>query len=296
MIVKTCYFDFMRRNVIKSALHLIGCGAITIFFLNGLPANASDQISVGTVNGENIWLDEVISAAQRLPEEYQQQPLENYFAQLVSDIIDSRLAAQAARDAAHDKKPKIAEAMEMAANIVLAESWIDEKARAEITEAAIKNAYDKFVADTASREQITASHILLETESEANAIITALQNGNDFASLAKEKSTGPSGPNGGLLGTFPRGQMVPAFENAAFGLEAGAFSEVPVQTQFGWHVIKVDAKEISPAPSLEEMRGQLTNNLWMQTQGRIREELRASQDIQLRSITDIKNEATNTAQ
>ena len=72
-----------------------------------MPANASDQISVGTVNGENIWLDEVISAAQRLPEEYQQQPLENYFAQLVSDIIDARLAAQAARDAAHDKKPKI---------------------------------------------------------------------------------------------------------------------------------------------------------------------------------------------
>ncbi len=296
MIVKICYFEFVVKNVFKSSLWLVSCSVIAIFFLSSLKTAASDQISVGTVNGEDIWLEDVISAAQRLPAEYQQQPLENYFAQLVSDIIDARLAAQAARDAAHDKKPKIVEAMEMAANIVLAESWIDEKVRAEITETSIKNAYDKFVADTASREQITASHILLETEAEANEIITELQNGSDFATLAKEKSTGPSGPSGGLLGTFPRGQMVPAFEVAAFELEAGAFSEAPVQTQFGWHVIKVDAKEISPAPDLEQMREQLTNNLWMQTQSRIREELRASHDIRLRSITDIKNEAKNAAQ
>ena len=149
------------------------------------------------------------------------------------------------RNDTYDKKPEIATAMQMAANRVLAESWLAEKVRAEITETAIQNAYDKFVADTASREQVTASHILLETEADARAVIAALQDGGDFAELAKAKSTGPSGPNGGALGTFGRGQMVPAFETAAFSLAAGSYSNTPVQTQFGWHVIKVDGKDIN---------------------------------------------------
>ena len=259
-------------------------------------AQANDQISVGTVNGKDIWLDDVLRAAERLPEEFQKTPLENYFSQLVADMIDSQLAATAARNDAYDKKPEIAAAMQMAANRVLAESWLAEKVRAEITETAIQSAYDKFVADTASREQVTASHILVETEAEAKAVIAALQDGGDFAELAKEKSTGPSGPNGGALGTFGRGQMVPAFETAAFNLAIGSYSDTPVQTQFGWHVIKVDGKDIAPAPDLEAMRAQLANNLSTQTLGRLLEELRASQDIQLRSFADVRKDAMNATQ
>ncbi len=259
-------------------------------------AQANDQISVGTVNGKDIWLDDVLRAAERLPEEFQQTPLENYYAQLVADIIDSQLAAAAARNDGFDQKPEIADAMKMAANRVLAESWLAEKVRADVTETAIQNAYDKFVADTASREQVTASHILLEPEADAKAVIAALQDGGDFAALAKEKSTGPSGPNGGALGTFGRGQMVPAFETAAFDLAVGSYSDTPVQTQFGWHVIKVDGKDIAPAPDLESMRAQLANNLSTQALGRLLEELRASQDIQLRSFADVREDAMNATQ
>ena len=120
-----------------------------------------------------------------------------------------------------------------------------------------------------------------------------MRDGGDFAELAKEKSTGPSGPNGGVLGTFGRGQMVPAFETAAFNLAIGGYSDTPVQTQFGWHVIKVDNKEITPAPDLESMRTQLANNLSTQALSRLLEELRASQDIQLRSFADVRKDATN---
>ena len=271
----------------------IGCGLLTAFCLASAIARASDQISVGTVNGKDIWLDDVLRAAESLPAEFQQTPLENYFSQLVADMIDSQLAATAARNDAYEKKPEIATAMQMAANSVLAESWLAEKVRAEITDTAIQSAYKKFIADSASREQVTASHILVETEAEAKAIIQALQDGGDFAELAKEKSTGPSGPNGGVLGTFGRGQMVPAFETAAFNLAIGGYSDTPVQTQFGWHVIKVDNKEITPAPDLESMRTQLANNLSTQALGRLLEELRASQDIQLRSFADVRKDATN---
>ena len=274
----------------------VSCGVLTAVCLASTMAQANDQISVGTVNGKDIWLDDVLRAAERLPEEFQQTPLENYYAQLVADIIDSQLAAVAARNDSFDQKPEIADAMKMAANRVLAESWLAEKVQANVTETAIQNAYDKFVADTASREQVTGSHILLETEADAKAVIAALQDGGDFAALAKEKSTGPSGPNGGALGTFGRGQMVPAFETAAFDLAVGSYSDTPVQTQFGWHVIKVDGKDIAPAPDLESMRAQLANNLSTQALGRLLEELRASQDIQLRSFADVREDAMNANQ
>ena len=145
----------------------VGCGVLAAVCLASTAVHANDQISVGTVNGKDIWLDDVLRAAERLPEEFQQTPLENYFSQLVADLIDSQLAATAARNDAYNKKPEIATAMQMAANRVLAESWLAEKVRAEITEKAIQSAYDKFVADSASREQVTASHILVETEAEA---------------------------------------------------------------------------------------------------------------------------------
>nr|ADI19012.1 parvulin-like peptidyl-prolyl isomerase [uncultured alpha proteobacterium HF0070_05I22] len=290
-----CFKSLLKVRFERITRHF-GYGTLAAVCLASTIAQANEQISVGTVNGKDIWLDDVLHAAERLPQEFQQTPLENYFSQLVADIIDSQLAATAARFDAYDKKPEVAAAMQLAANRVLAESWLAEKVRAEITETAIQSAYDKFVADTASREQVTASHILVETEAEAKAVIAVLQDGGDFAELAKEKSTGPSGPNGGALGTFGRGQMVPAFETAAFSLTIGSYSDTPVQTQFGWHVIKVDGKDITPAPDLEAMRAQLANNLSTQTLGRLLEELRASQDIQLRSFADVRKDAMGAAQ
>ena len=270
---------------------------VALFAGMGMMAHANDdRIPVGTVNGETLWLDDVMRQAERLPDEFRQTPLANYFDQLVTDMVDARIAADAARTAKHDKKDDVAAAMKVAADRVLAESWLGETVAGEVNDAAIENAYQKFVADSASREQVTASHILVETEDDAKAVIAALEKGEDFAELAKTKSTGPSGPNGGSLGTFGRGQMVPAFENAAFALGDGSFSQVPVQTQFGWHVIKVESKEIAPAPDLQDMRAQLANNLSTQTLSRILEELRARQDIQLRSFADIRTDAMNAAQ
>ena len=209
-------------------------------------------------------------------------------------MVDSKIAADAARAAKYDTKKEIASAMKTAADRVLAESWIGEKISGDVTDAAIEKAYKTFVADTASREQVTAAHILVATEDEAKTIIASLEGGADFAELAKSKSTGPSGPNGGSLGKFGRGQMVPAFENAAFALEDGKITTQPVQTQFGWHVIKVESKEIAPAPTIEDMREQLVQTLSTQALGRVLEELRAKQEIKLRSFDDIRKDAMAT--
>ena len=174
---------------------------------------------------------------------------------------------------------------------MLAEAYITREVSKEITEESIQAAYDTFVADTGSRETVTASHILVETEDEARAIIAQLNDGADFAELAREKSTGPSGPNGGSLGTFGRGQMVPGFETAAFGMPAGSFSADPVQTQFGWHVTQVSDKGIEEAPALDQMRDQLVANLSRQSFSRIVEELRVGSSLEVRPLEDVMAEA-----
>lgn len=157
-----------------------------------------------------------------------------------------------------------------------------------ITEAELQKAYQLFISDETAREEIKARHILVASEVEAKAIIAELNNGADFASLAKQKSTGPSGPNGGDLGYFMRGAMVPSFENAAFGLEVGSHSASPVQTQFGWHVIKLEDRKISQAPSFDELRGQLQTNLANQALSRIIESLRAPASISRLSFDEVR--------
>ena len=257
---------------------------------------AQDRIAVATLDGNSIWLDEIMAVAETLPPEYQQQGIAGIYDQLVDEVANSRLAAVAARSSGLDKEADVASAMKTAADRVLAEAYITREVSKEITEEAIQAAYDTFVADTGSRETVTASHILVETEDEARAIIAQLNDGADFAELAREKSTGPSGPNGGSLGTFGRGQMVSGFETAAFGMPAGSFSADPVQTQFGWHVIQVSDKGIEEAPSLDQMRDQIAANLSRQSFARIVETLRVGTTIEVRPLSEVMEEARTAAQ
>ena len=260
-----------------------------------LAAMAQERIAVGSVNGSTIYLDEIMAVAQSLPAEYREAGLPNLYSQLVDEVANSRLAAEAGRGEGLDGDENIAKAMKLAADRVLAEAYITQKVSAQISDEAIQSAYDTFVADSASREQVTASHILVETEDEAKAIIEQLNDGADFAQLARDKSTGPSGPNGGSLGAFGRGQMVPAFEAAAFAMPVGSYSADPVQTQFGWHVIQVSDKGVEPAPSLDQMREQITANLSRQSFARVVESLRAGATIEIRSYDDVVAEAQSAA-
>ena len=273
--------------------------ATTVLSLSlAVPAQlmAQDRIAVATIDGDSIWLDEIMAVAETLPPEYQQQGIASIYDQLVDDVANSRLAAIAARSSGLDKEEDVASAMKTAADRVLAEAYITREVGKEITEEAIQTAYDAYVADTGSRETVTASHIIVETEEAARAIIDQLKDGADFAELAREKSTGPSGPNGGSLGSFGRGQMVPAFEAAAFGMPAGGFSDNPVQTQFGWHVIQVSDKGIEQAPELDQMRDQIAANLSRQSFARIVETLRAGTTIEVRPLTDVMTEAQQAAE
>jgi peptidyl-prolyl cis-trans isomerase C len=141
-------------------------------------------------------------------------------------------------------------------------------------------AYQQFLVDNPPIEEVSARHILVESEEAAVALITRLNEGADFATLATESSTDPgSAPAGGDLGYFTRDQMVAAFADAAFAMQPGEVSATPVQTQFGWHVIRVDDRRMRPQPPLEEVSDQLRAGLTQDVVQAIVAEVREGADI-----------------
>lgn len=269
----------------------LATASLIIIGMQAHSAWAQEDVSVATVNDQTIYLDEVMQVAENLPEQYRRQPLDTYFDQLVDEVVNTRLAATAAKEEGLESDPLLQRAIAIATNRILAEAYMAVEVRKMVTEEEIKDAYDRFVSDSDSREEVSARHILVDTEEEAKGLITKLSEGADFADLAKEFSTGPSGPNGGALGYFGRGQMVPDFEVAAFNLEIGTYTSAPVQTQFGWHVILLEDKRTAQPASLEEMREQIGTALSQQALARLIEEMRADATIEARSFEDVRADA-----
>nr|WP_264357635.1 peptidylprolyl isomerase [Halothermothrix orenii] len=134
-----------------------------------------------------------------------------------------------------------------------------------VEESAVREYYDNNKENFKHGTQIKARHILVETEKEAREILNELENGADFGEMAKEYSTGPSSKNGGDLGYFGKGRMVPEFEEAAFALKVGQISD-PVKTQYGYHIIKVEDKVEEGITPFDEVKDKIKNNLLQQKQ------------------------------
>lgn len=251
--------------------------------------DATTPMVIATINGSPVTINLLASLINQLPENLRSQPIASYYDNLVDDIIDTRLAADQAIASGIVDDPLLKELADRAMHRVLAEAWINQQIGEQLSEDAIADAYDKLVQDTESRTEIQARHILVATEEEAIAVIRRLDEGEDFITLAKELSTGPSGPNGGNLGYFGRGAMVPAFEQASFALEPGQHSSEAVQTQFGWHIIKMEDRRIAEAPSLEEARPELVNTLSASLAGEIIRTLRQSAEISRMSFEDVRS-------
>lgn len=207
---------------------------------------------VATVNGQAITLGHIIAARTSLPPQYQEMEDSQLYNGILEQIIQQELLKQSAGDVSKAVQIQI----ENEQRIVIAGAAIQEIAKSAVTDDAIQAAYDAKYADFEPAREYNAAHILVATEDEAKAIVAELEEGANFADVAKSKSTGPSGPNGGDLGWFGLGMMVAPFEQAVVAMEAGSVS-APVQTQFGWHVIKLLDTRLAEAPALEEERAEL---------------------------------------
>ncbi|WP_377191959.1 peptidylprolyl isomerase [Ruegeria meonggei] len=211
---------------------------------------------VARVNGDEITLGHVIATVATLPPQYQQVEDDVLYDFIIEQLIQQQLLGQE-----QDNLTKLnALALENESRSLRAVQTVNALVGDAVTDDAIQAAYDAQFAEFQGADEYNASHILVESEEEANEIKAQLDDGADFAEMAKEKSTGPSGPNGGELGWFGAGRMVPEFETAVIGLEKDQVSD-PVKTQFGWHVIVLNDKRKSEAPALDIVREELAQTL-----------------------------------
>jgi len=221
------------------------------------PAFAQDADTVvATVNGETITLGQLIAMRQGLDAQTTQGLPDTALWDLMLDQMIRQTAVAQAAGKELSKRDQAG--LEIERRAYLAGSVLEKVAAAEPTEEELKAAYDQvFGSETAPKVEYNAAHILVKTKEEAEAIQKQLQEGGDFGAIAAEKSTDPgSAPNKGDLGWFQPEQMVAPFSDVVKTLKKDEVS-APVETQFGWHVIKlIDQREVQP-PKLEEVKDQL---------------------------------------
>ncbi|SMX33818.1 peptidylprolyl isomerase [Maliponia aquimaris] len=226
-----------------------------------LPALAQDEVTpdtvVATVNGTEITFGQMLLARAALPERFQGAPSEQLWDGLLEQLIQQEALAQSDK-AIESKRVELALINERRS--LLAAEAINAVAKAAATDEAIAAAYQAQYVEGDLGVEYNASHILVETEEEAKAIAEELRGGADFTETAQAKSTGPSGPSGGALGWFGKGRMVAPFEEAVVAMEPGTISD-PVQTQFGWHVIRLNETRAIDAPPLDQVRDALSQQV-----------------------------------
>ena len=291
----SCHHPQRNQHKKRSGIfaHLTGMAMIMAVAAQPMQAFAQDQsqdtsLEVLTINGQGYSLNLVGSIINQLPDNVRNQPIDAYYNSVIDDIVDTKLTANAAIESGLAENPLLKEIAERAYDRVIAEAWLNDALNSRINEDMINQSYNDLVADTESRTETRARHILLDSKDAAVDAIKRLDNGEDFADLAKELSTGPSGPNGGELGYFRRGAMVPSFELASFQMDVGSYSKDPVQTQFGWHVIKVEDRRVADAPALADVRDQLRSSISVKIAGSIIADLRSKAEISRLSLDEVR--------
>lgn len=252
-----------------------------------LPVQAQDTLTadsvVATVNGTEITLGHMLMIRASLPEQYQQLPSDVLWDGIMDQIVQQTVLSQ---QEGSEETRRIQLALENERRALLAAQVIEGIVDDAVTDEAVQTFYEENYVNGDKTEEFNASHILVETEEEAAAIVEELNGGADFATVAREKSTGPSGPNGGQLGWFGPGMMVPEFQSAVETLEVGAISG-PVQTQFGWHVITLNEKRLQEAPALDSVRAEIENQLSQQAVSQKIDELTNAADVTRTAKEDV---------
>lgn len=230
---------------------------------------------LATVNGTEITAGHLVLLKAQLPQQYQSMSDDTLYAPLLQQAIQQLLLSQSIEDLgtagrlAMDNQNR-----QLRANIAMREL-----AEEAVTEEALQAAYDARYAAAEPGREFNAAHILVESEEEAEDLRRELAGGADFSALARSHSIGPSGPNGGDLGWFGVGTMVPEFETAVQALEPGQVSQ-PTQTQFGWHLIQLRETRLAEVPSLEAVREELAASLREKAVADRLAELEAAADLE----------------
>lgn len=243
----------------------LAAGALALGACSGDPAsNNANNVQapdpdnvVARVNGDPISAVALDAQIQSLASRGQSPDR----AQALEQLIDLRLLTQKAEDSGLTTQPEIVAEVERQRAAILARHVIRaELSDFEPSEDDLRQAYQERVEGMGGTEY-RASHILVETEEEASELIAQLEEGTEFGKLAEEHSTGPTSSRQGNLGWFKPSQMVPPFAEAVQQLEPGGYTAEPVETQFGWHVIRLADTREAEKPAYEDLKSELRNEL-----------------------------------
>ena len=246
-----------------------------------LPAAAQDAATVvARVNGTDITLGHVIALREMLPPQLQGAPDDRLFPALVNQLVDQELLAQSLGGAlAPGDRTRLDNQTRGFLSGVALSAAID----LAVTEPNIAAAYEAFAQEFGAGEPVTewnAAHILVPSRDAALAALEAIRGGRDFAEVAREVSTDGAAQQGGDLGWFGPGVMIPEFEEVVAQLEPGAVSD-PLETRFGWHLVRLIDRRIASVPPLDDLRDALVEEIRRQAMTDLIARLRAAASDEL---------------
>ena len=236
---------------------------------------------VAKAGSATITEADVALAQEAFSNELANVPKEQWRSVLVDAVVNMQLMAQGAHDAGLDKGPEFEKRLAFLRLQALRNVFVEHEVVKTVPDSELQDAYQTLVvAQHKPEQQVHARHVLVDTKEQAEKIIADLKGGASFEELAKQ-SKDPSGQNGGDLGFFGPGQMVPPFELAAMALEAGEVTQEPVQTEYGFHVIKVEERRMSEPPPFDEVKDELRNYVLRQKFEQVTATLREKYPVEI---------------
>jgi len=216
---------------------------------------------VAKVNGKAITEADMKFAESEVGGDLGNLPPEVKRRALAEYLIDNALFAEAAEAQKLGSTPDFEEQMRYLRQRLLREQYFEKTLKGTVSEDDAKKIYNEKIASMPTQDEVAARHILVDSEEKAKELRAKIMAGADFAEVAKENSTDAgSKEQGGMLGYFTQGQMVPEFDAVVFKMIAGQVSE-PIKTNFGWHIIKLEDRRRKEPPSFDTVKATIMNSL-----------------------------------
>lgn len=264
------------RNVLSPALALaLACTGLAAV----APARAEGKV-LATINGKPITDADLAVAESEIGSDMGTLPADQKRISLLEFLIDNQLFAEAAETEKLGEGAAFETRLNYLKRRALREMYFEKVIKGSVSDADARKIYDDQVKMLKPEEEVQARHILVETEDKAKELQEKITGGGDFVALAKENSKDPgSKDDGGNLGYFGRGQMVPQFEEVVFKLNKGDVSD-PVKTQFGWHLIKIEDRRTKQPPAFEIVKDRIVQSMLLNKAQQSATELRSKAKIE----------------
>ncbi|GAA4663521.1 peptidylprolyl isomerase [Bartonella pachyuromydis] len=234
---------------------------------------------MAVIDGKDITAGQLDDLALEINPNLVRFPDEQRRIMVLKAYLDMQALAKEARSKGIDKTEAYDKRMAVMRDNVLQQIYFKQTIVDQISDTDLETLYKKEVAALPKEDEVKARHILVKTKKEAEAIIKRLNKGENFEEIAKKASTDGSAAVGGDLGYFSHGQMVKPFEDAAFGLKVGQYTKSPVESPFGWHVIKVEDRRLKQPPAFDDVKEMLRTQLIRERYQKLIVDLRSKIDV-----------------